>query len=387
MSTSGKSSPKHGAGSTATENAGVKTGNRASRPEQNVSLETLRARYRKGISLVGTEDRLASLSMRRATQFSAILHVVGPVTLTAITLLVLLVLSWLLHFNFLDLFRSKEKPDLEFSLVKDTQATRPENAKFKGNFNQRAGGKQNKRQPLKAVEEPPQSSMARKAEPPKKQTPPQKPEPQQKPEPAKAEQPPKVAEKKPEPVKAPDKPAVTPTIAKPAKKQSEQKQEADAASKTQAKTAGKSASQGKPSAQATTGTSFTGASASTSEQGNPQEGKAAEPGVDVAEDVDFGPFMADLEKRIKRNWVPPRGAESRKVVVLFYLNRGGKVVKVEIQKSSGDKEADASASQAIYASSPFMAFPPQVKEDVLPVEFTFDYNVLNPKNPKQALKW
>ena len=121
--------------------------------------------------------------------------------------------------------------------------------------------------------------------------------------------------------------------------------------------------------------------------GNPQEGKAKDVGVDVAQDVDYGPFMADLQKRISRNWIPPRGMESRKVLLLFYVQRDGKVVKVEVEKSSGDQAADRSAIEAVQVSAPFMALPPQIKEDLLPVEFTFDYNVLNPRNAKHALKW
>lgn len=384
MSTSGKPTPKRFAPNAAKDNAELKNG-RVSRPEAGVTLESLQARHRRGISQVGTEERLTRLPLGRATQFSAILHVLGPIGLAAATLLFLLILSWIMHFNIWDLFKSHEKQDMEFTLVKDTQADRPEQPKFRGNFNQRAGGKQEKKQPLKAVEDPPQSSAAKKAEAPKPQKQAQKPEPQQKTEP-KAEQPQKAPEKKQEPLKQPEKKAFTPTIPTPSK-QAKPTQETASNSASQQASAAHSAAQGKSAQAASTGTNFTGASTGTSSMGNPQDGQSATPGVDVAEDIDFGPFMADLEKRIKRNWVPPRGAESRKVVLLFFLGRDGKVVKVEVKKSSGDKEADESAAQAVLAFSPFMVFPPKVKEDVLPVEFTFDYNVLNPKNPKQALKW
>lgn len=385
MSTSGKPSPKRFVPDQAKEHSGAKAGG-VTRPEGKISLEALQARHRRGISQVGTENRLAYLPMGRAAQLSAILHVVGPVGLTALVLLFLLILSWVMHFNFMDLFKAQQKQDMEFTLVRDTQAERPDQPKFKGNFNQRAGGQQDKRQPLKALEEPPQASAAKKAEAPKPVTPPKEQKPQQTAQP-KAEPPQKTPEKKPEPVKQPEKPAFTPAVSTPTKQQTSPKQETSAAKESPSQATPKAASQGQAAQQASAGTAFTGASAGSSALGNPQEGKSLSPGVDVAEDIDFGPFMADLEKRIKRNWVPPRGAESRKVVLLFFLSRDGKVVKVEVKKSSGDKEADESAEQAIMASSPFMAFPPKVKEDVLPVEFTFDYNVLNPKNPKQALKW
>ncbi|MGJ8505953.1 TonB family protein, partial [Glaesserella parasuis] len=92
--------------------------------------------------------------------------------------------------------------------------------------------------------------------------------------------------------------------------------------------------------------------------------------------VDFGPFMADLERRIKKNWLPPRGSESRKVMLLFYIARDGRVVRIDTKVSSGDADADRAAIEAVRAAAPFQAFPPQVKEEVLPVEFSFDYNVL-----------
>jgi TonB family protein len=351
----------------------------AQKPERTFSIDALQARYRKGISLVGTEDRLEALSMKRATGLSAAVHVLGPVVLTIAIVLFLLLLSWVMKFNFWDLFQSAKKPDMEFSLVKDTRATRPEDPRFKGNFNQRAGGKPDKRQPLKAVEEPPQASAAQKPQPPEKQVQPQKPRQQAM---AQAEPPKKIPVKESEPRKTPEKSTSLPTVPQPAKNQ-----EAASASKTQKTPAAATSSQATPSQQPSQGATFMGSGVAETANGNPQAGKGDAPGVDVAEDVDFGPFMADLEKRIKRNWSPPRGADSRKVVLMLFIARDGKVVKIEVKKSSGDPEADESARQAVNASMPFMLLPPQFREDILPVEFAFDYNVLNPKNPKQALKW
>lgn len=337
---------------------------------------------KRGISVVGTEDRLAKLPMRHATLFSTILHVFGPFAVTILALLVLLILSWIMHFNFWDLFKPKEPPhDMEFSLVNDTHATRPDKPIFKGNFNQRAGGKQNKTQPLKALEEPSHASAASKPKATPTET--KAPQPEQ---PAQQQTPPPKQPAKQE-TPQPPKPDFTPAIPKPAKANAPKPAPTGPVAKTQ--TASPAA--GSPGASpqiASIGDTLagTGAAASTS-TGNPQNGDAANPGVDVAQDADFGPFMADLERRIKRNWVPPRGAESRKVLLLFYLGRDGQVVKIETKKSSGDEDADRAAIAAVEASAPFQAFPPQVKEDILPVEFTFDYNVLNPKNPKQALKW
>src|SRR5271170_2228515 len=37
--------------------------------------------------------------------------------------------------------------------------------------------------------------------------------------------------------------------------------------------------------------------------------------TNAAADVDFRPYMAGLERRIKRSWFPPKGEESRRVAV------------------------------------------------------------------------
>jgi TonB family protein len=318
------------------------------------------------------------------------LHVISPVAVTLLTLLVLLILSWILHFNFWDLFKPKPQPqDLEFTLVNDTQATRPDKPLFKGNHNQRAGGQQDSKQPLKAVEEPPQTSAASKPQvtpeqPEMTAKPEEQPVQQQMPQPPQPKQPP-VQKPKQEAPKLP-KPAFLPSIPMPVKAEQTDSKTDGPVAKTQTASAAASHSDSAPQV-VSVGSSFSGASASNSSTSNPQKGDADKPGVDVAEDIDFGPFMADLEKRIKRNWVPPRGSESRKVMLLFYLARDGHVIKIETKKSSGDFDADRAAIAAVEASAPFQDFPPQVQEDILPVEFTFDYNVLNPTNPKHALKW
>lgn len=378
MSSSGK--PAANPFSAAAKAAGKQVGRSDAAVSGNATQpgrpERLSARAHRGISVVATEDRLAQISMRRATVFSVIFHVVSPITLALTALLFLLLLSFLLHFNFWDLFKSKSPPaDLEFSLVNDTQAEKPETPLFKGNHNQKAGGKRDKSQPLKPLEAPPTSPAKKGAPPqpteqavqpkPQEQQQPQPPKPTPKQETAKPNLPKNAIAmpKPPEPSSVASGPVATATNA------------AAPTSPTQLATIGS------PS-----GDAFAGSGLSSSTLGNPQGGESDTPGVDVVEDVDFGPFMADLERRIKRNWMPPRGQESRKVKLLFYLARDGRVLKIEPSKPSGDEDADRAAIAAVQASAPFMPFPPQVKEDILPVEFTFDYNVLNSKNANRGLK-
>jgi TonB family protein len=90
--------------------------------------------------------------------------------------------------------------------------------------------------------------------------------------------------------------------------------------------------------------------------------------------VDFGPYMADLQRRIKRSWFPPRGDETRRVVVVFKVDRDGRLSKLRLDKSSGVTRADQAALKAVENAAPFHHLPEGAPGDV-DIQFTFDYNV------------
>jgi len=90
---------------------------------------------------------------------------------------------------------------------------------------------------------------------------------------------------------------------------------------------------------------------------------------------DFGPYIAELQRRIKRNWNPPTSVRNRRVVVLFTVNRAGQLVLVKIQKSADDQSADQAAIIAVKASAPFRPLPENYKGKTIDVQFIFDYDV------------
>jgi TonB family protein len=96
----------------------------------------------------------------------------------------------------------------------------------------------------------------------------------------------------------------------------------------------------------------------------------------VSADIDFNPYMAALQRKIKRNWFPPRGAESRRVVVNFKIAPDGTADSAGVLTSSGLDEADNAALNAVANSAPFAPLPRGVAEPV-DIQFTFDYNVFN----------
>ena len=90
---------------------------------------------------------------------------------------------------------------------------------------------------------------------------------------------------------------------------------------------------------------------------------------------DFGPYMKELQRRIKMNWSPPKGNESKRVVVLFSVSRDGSLLKVKVYKSSGVPASDQAAIQAVKLTAPFKVLPPEYRGDSVDIQFTFDYNV------------
>lgn len=112
--------------------------------------------------------------------------------------------------------------------------------------------------------------------------------------------------------------------------------------------------------------------------GNPSPGNPkGAPGIDAIKQPNWGPYMRDLEQRIKRNWTPPKGDSSKRVVITFTISRDGRLLNKRIVKSSGVPLADRAAMSAIEQTAPFRPLPPEFKGQSVPIEFTFDYNVLN----------
>lgn len=92
--------------------------------------------------------------------------------------------------------------------------------------------------------------------------------------------------------------------------------------------------------------------------------------------INWEPYMKDLEQRIKGNWTPPRGDNSKRIVVKFTIDKKGNLLNKSVIKSSGNEDMDKAALDAIDNTS-FKPLPSKFKGESVPIEFTFDYNVLN----------
>ena len=110
--------------------------------------------------------------------------------------------------------------------------------------------------------------------------------------------------------------------------------------------------------------------------GNPGGGGGA-PGIDALREPDFGPYMRELQRRIKLNWDPPKGNESKRVVLLFKIAKDGRLLSCRVHKSSGMPLADQAALKAVELTAPFRPLPADFKGQSIDIQFTFDYNVFN----------
>ncbi len=117
----------------------------------------------------------------------------------------------------------------------------------------------------------------------------------------------------------------------------------------------------------------TGSSSAGSPSGSPGQEASGD-----GDDFDFGNYMSEIQKRIKKNWHPPRGAESQTITVKFQIRKDGSVGFIKMFRSSGVSAADDAAKEAITNAAPFAPLPPGAGESI-DIKFTFDYAVFSGK--------
>lgn len=84
-------------------------------------------------------------------------------------------------------------------------------------------------------------------------------------------------------------------------------------------------------------------------------------------------YMVDLQRRIKKNWFPPKVSESKKIVVMFKVHRMGELSDLKLITSSGISIADRAALKAVENAAPFLPLPEGSKE-AEDIQFRFDYS-------------
>lgn len=291
----------------------------------------------------GSRPGVRELPFWKAFVWSVGLHVIGPIVATVFIVLVMR-LPWE------DWFKPRlHKPDMQFILVQPEDSPAPDKADYLAQANQRAGGK--KAQAPQGVDQTPESqaSSASPASKPTDAKPQAKPTPKQPKPPAVATEP---SKKQPKPPSQGDLEPIDELPDDVIVHESGPNGESGASSPT------------------------TGSAGSTGVRGS-QPGDADKPGVNARAAL-FGKYMETLKRRLRRNWQPPRGEESRKIAVLMIINRDGSLKDTKIYESSGSEASDKAAIEAVEASAPFPTLPTGYAGESVPILFTFDYTVLSP---------
>ena len=331
------------------------------------------------------------VSLVKSMLISLVIH---PVAVGSVWLLVFL-LTLLGLINPLANRPDLKPKDIEFVLVEKEASPINKKTPYRADRDSRAGGKHD---PSKKVSLPttPASSPKKQATPAKqlaKAQPQQQPAPKQKAvnQPVQQQQP---VKKQPPTAKPSVRPAMTPKLVE--KPTSKFTVPVPTASGTQAgkystgpvSGSGKTAAQAVTSAKAAsrpaptlapTGGSANGSKLATGgygSAGNPGPGNPnGAPGIDAIREPDFGPYMRELQRRIKMNWDPPKGDQSKRVVLMFKIAKDGRLLSCSVHKSSGLPNADKAAIQAVQLTAPFKPLPPEFKGSNIDIQFTFDYNV------------
>jgi TonB family protein len=111
----------------------------------------------------------------------------------------------------------------------------------------------------------------------------------------------------------------------------------------------------------------------TGSNNNPKDGPREGNSPEVGGEANWPPYMADLQRRIKRCWFPPH-SETKRVKVLFTVTTDGELRNLRLITSSGLQIVDRAALKAVEDAAPFRHLPEHAPSSV-DIEFTFDYNV------------
>ncbi len=360
------------------------------------------------------EDR-ESLSMRQAFVLSIGLHIALVILAWALSLLLL----WL---GVIVPIAQRPKPklnDIEFVLVENEDTPINKNTPYRAHINSRAGGHHDPNRKVSmpassSASAPSRSQSAAPSQPAPKKQPQAKPKqepslfekitkPIQKPTPQPAPAPKAAQPAKPAPPTARPslKPPITPkTVKKPSSAFQIPVPKGGTKSGTYAtgpisgsgkavnggssSASGSSSGSGKfapapalsPAGRGSGSGSKLGHSGGSGGYGNPGPGNPnGRPGIDAIREPDFGPYMRELQRRIKMNWNPPKGNESKRVVLMFKIAKDGRLLSCSVFKSSGLPSADKAALDAVKLTAPFKPLPAEYKNSSIDIQFTFDYNV------------
>jgi len=97
--------------------------------------------------------------------------------------------------------------------------------------------------------------------------------------------------------------------------------------------------------------------------------------------IDYGPYMAKMQRTIKRNWLPPKQKENKIALVFFKIHYDGQISNLKIATTSGDSDYDKAGLAAVEAATKLDPLPDGAP-DAVDIEFAFAYNINSPPKVK-----
>lgn len=96
--------------------------------------------------------------------------------------------------------------------------------------------------------------------------------------------------------------------------------------------------------------------------------------------VDFGAWLRIIYFRVRDNWyaaIPEliRTGTRGKTVLIFDVLKDGRILNLQVAKTSGVQPYDRAAISSINLSVPFPNFPPAFSGEYLTIQFSYFYNI------------
>jgi TonB family protein len=105
------------------------------------------------------------------------------------------------------------------------------------------------------------------------------------------------------------------------------------------------------------------------------------------QEVDLGPYLSNLRRRVQERWNPHTPDQRRQAVIGFTINRSGQISNMRVLQTSGNLQTDTETILAIQRAAPFGALPEQFPYNQLEIEFTFNIYVNNSSVIQTPRSW
>jgi len=115
----------------------------------------------------------------------------------------------------------------------------------------------------------------------------------------------------------------------------------------------------------------------------PHKTPHAKPAV-AQERVDFGPYLDNIQAKIKKNWQPPERKNPTRTRLLFKVHRNGDISGIRIENSSGVAAVDKAAIDALTATSPADPLPAG-SPSYVDISYVFDQNMYGQESPRRSV--